>query len=611
MPGVEYVPGDYRVDDQEWQFVKSMETGQCYPVVDGVTDFYYPYAGLNELLRDRHPATTPSGRQRGFSAKTKIRFLGVLLAVWEGRGELFILIRMFRAFLAEHVIAHLAGFGNNDFTLPHDIPRLLPEQLAIAGPQPDVYSADLVRPYDNEWSKRGRVWSTGAPEDPYASANPRRSKKRARVSSSSSSSAGAPAASVKRARHSPAPAPVSRAVSRLRARVVAAVPVSIAHMQAARRARKKSVARAVKSKPQSVQLSRSKQAQSNKQGARKCNTRAQAKPSSGGGARAAAGGGGGLARRLAEEEDGGFGARQLEEERGAGFGARRLAPQSHPDSGVLFNAPFNDSRFLLVSSINSRGRELQGVVDDLYDSQVMQNPEEGIRMLQRWLKALHEGGDRAIARIRHDWGEPPLSAEYPRAAPIAPLASAAGGGGGVAYVSAQERAEYEARRDAARAERRALRAAAAVPAPAEGGGGGSAAGDNDGLLAAALAGAQDKRGRVYPKGVWDVDGFKKQTQVSAHPPSSSSTGGVERGLDSSLQPLLVSLSQILKEAVGQEEDREGNTDGSSSSDEMSANIAPPPSGPGMLKDPFSAPAGKGAAGRYTPTSPEDSPPPRS
>ena len=90
MPGVELVPGDYRVDDQEWQFVKCMKTGACYPVHNGIPDLSYEYAGLNELLAKRHPATTKSGRARGFSAKSKIRFLGVLLGVWEGRGKLFL-----------------------------------------------------------------------------------------------------------------------------------------------------------------------------------------------------------------------------------------------------------------------------------------------------------------------------------------------------------------------------------------------------------------------------------------------------------------------------------------------------------------------------------------
>lgn len=89
MPGVELVPGDYRVDDQEWRFVKCMTTGQCYPVHNGVPNLACAYAGLNELLSKRHPATAPSGRPRGFSAKSKIRFLGVLLGVWEGRGDRF------------------------------------------------------------------------------------------------------------------------------------------------------------------------------------------------------------------------------------------------------------------------------------------------------------------------------------------------------------------------------------------------------------------------------------------------------------------------------------------------------------------------------------------
>ena len=75
----------------------------------------------------------------------------------------------------------------------------------------------------------------------------------------------------------------------------------------------------------------------------------------------------------------------------------------------MFDAPFTEERYMLVRS-NSRQRELEGVVDDLFDSQVMQDPEEGIYMLQRWLKALYDGGIRAISRIRNDWGEPPLPA---------------------------------------------------------------------------------------------------------------------------------------------------------------------------------------------------------
>lgn len=90
------------------------------------------------------------------------------------------------------------------------------------------------------------------------------------------------------------------------------------------------------------------------------------------------------------------------------FGARLLVPRYQED-GVMFDAPFTEERYMLVRS-NSRQRELEGVVDDLFDSQVMQDPEEGIFMLQRWLKALYDGGIRAISHIRNDRGEPPLPA---------------------------------------------------------------------------------------------------------------------------------------------------------------------------------------------------------
>lgn len=96
MPGVKMVPGNYRVDEAEWEFAKCMETGQCYAVNDTVIDWTTSYSGLNQLLMRRHPAKTSSGRPRGFSAKSKIRFLGVLLGVWEGRGKIhsFVIVQI-------------------------------------------------------------------------------------------------------------------------------------------------------------------------------------------------------------------------------------------------------------------------------------------------------------------------------------------------------------------------------------------------------------------------------------------------------------------------------------------------------------------------------------
>jgi hypothetical protein len=88
--------------------------------------------------------------------------------------------------------------------------------------------------------------------------------------------------------------------------------------------------------------------------------------------------------------------------------SRKLVPRNHTDD-VLFDAPFTDYRYLLVSSSESRARELRRAVDKIYDEYVTANPENDIRMLQRWLRALHEGGDRAISRILQDWGESPVA----------------------------------------------------------------------------------------------------------------------------------------------------------------------------------------------------------
>lgn len=335
----------------------------------------------------------------------------------------------------------------------------------------------------------------------------------------------------------------------------------------------------------------------------------RALPSTGGRARAA-GGGGALQQ---EEED--------------GFGARRLVPQSHLESGMLFNAPFTDARFLLVSSINSRSRELQGVVDDLYDAQVMDHPEERIRMLQRWLKALYEGGDRAIARIRHDWGEPPLPAVDASAPPL--VGSAVGDAGGL--LSGAALAEYEARRDANRSSKRAARAGisvaeyeaqrdadrearsavqansqdvnvtgptrwpATVPDEAAAGGGRSLASPrHDEQFAASLVAEENssfsppkrKERKVYPKGVWDVSAFQR-AQVRRELPSlpapvQDRVAAIfhrERVLEreavhAGLRPVFMSLAQILREAGAYQED-------DSSPDEELGETAPPPSGPGQ------------------------------
>lgn len=361
-------------------------------------------------------------------------------------------------------------------------------------------------------------------------------------------------------------------------------------MQAARRARKKSVARAIAGNRSAGNNTRSKLSKSQSKGyickpPLKKNNKASVRKTASARAQPPASTGG-RAQHPAEGGD--------------GFGERLLAPQAPRPSGVLFDAPFTDARFFLVSSMNSRGRELQGVVDDLYDAQVMQNPEEGIRMYQRWLKALYEGGDRAIARIRHDWGEPPLPADYPRAPPLPSAPSPVRAGGGVAVITAQERAEYEARRDAAREERRSARAAAALVESA----GGGAALPPPAPVAAVVEDQQQavpEERPVYPKGVWDVPGFKRVMQVRRALPSFDAMSEVgdddddQQGLGMGLRTVLASLLQVLKEAGGQEE-RDDEDSASSSIEEQLEQTAPPPAGPGQL------------AGRYQPSTPDYSPP---
>ena len=288
MPTVELVPGDYWLDAQEWQFVQCMKTGQCYAVWDGVPDQSHAYAGLSQLLCERHPRESKSsGRQRTPYAKGKIRFLGVELTIWEKHGGCLFLWRIMCETDTNEEEEAAAGFGNDAFTLPHTIPRLTPAQLAIAGPQPAIYSSNRVFPYANAWSKRGRIWSKGAPEEP-----------------------------------SPLPTSTTRTRATKRASADSAAP--------------------------------------------KRRRRGHSPPPP------------------AEEED---------------------------KDGVLFDAPFTCARLLLVSHPSAMAssrhqRGLEGAVDALFDTEVARMEEERgrpihcIRMLQRWLRALSDGGDRAIARLR-------------------------------------------------------------------------------------------------------------------------------------------------------------------------------------------------------------------
>jgi hypothetical protein len=311
MPGVKMVPGNYRVDEAEWEFAKCMETGQCYAVNDTVIDWTTSYSGLNQLLMRRHPAKTSSGRPRGFSAKSKIRFLGVLLGVWEGRGK----NHPFSS-CNFNLIYFCAGFGKEDGSMPHDIPKLTPEQIAIAGPQPESYPQceDIV----------SRKQKRASSEDVSRQLRPRLAGK---------------------------PAAETRKSSLFGEQLVSSVGSGKSSLYAT------------------------------------------------GGKKLAS-----SVNRLAS---------------GKSFvPSRKLVPRNHKDD-VLFDAPFTDNRYLLVSGSESRGQELRGVVDDLYDAYVMSNPEDGIRMLQRWLRALHEGGDRAISRIREDWGEPPLAEGVPPSSSLA------------------------------------------------------------------------------------------------------------------------------------------------------------------------------------------------
>ena len=87
MPGVDLIPGEYRVDQVDWYFVKSQKTGHCYPVIDGEVIHDLKFSGIHEMMRERHPGYTPSGRPRGFSSPGMVRVLGVLLIKWRERGN--------------------------------------------------------------------------------------------------------------------------------------------------------------------------------------------------------------------------------------------------------------------------------------------------------------------------------------------------------------------------------------------------------------------------------------------------------------------------------------------------------------------------------------------
>lgn len=372
MPGQKLVPGDYRMDGQYWPFVKCMDTGRCYPVRDGTPDLTSPFSGLHELVRSCHAlGISSSGHPRSFSVKGVVRFLSVFLGVWEQRGKPIPFASPRQCPLSDHALYFFAGFGNDDFMLPHDIPRLTEQQLEVAGPQPDHYSPDLVFPCQH------------APPSPRAPVL----RKRACPVSQEVDRETAPDTVTKRAR--------SRATE---SRAQVEVQPSRTAGQAKKQLGNKRVTgmdtlipnsrhgkgRTGFSKPtfQQAELMRKRQFKPNPN------------PS-------------------------------WQPQQTGGFGARMLPPRSHPQSGVLFQADFTDSRFLLVSSADMRQRELEGVVDDLYDSQVMQHPDS-IRMLQRWLRAVYEGGDRAITRIRHDWGEPPLPAPLAFAPPLREPAAGAG-----------------------------------------------------------------------------------------------------------------------------------------------------------------------------------------
>jgi hypothetical protein len=96
MSTKKYFPGDYCVQGADYQFVLCKQTRLYYGSIDGEIDFSFSYASLHELLRDRHPAvTSTSGKQRAFSAKSKVRILNDLLTIWERRGECYALVFCF------------------------------------------------------------------------------------------------------------------------------------------------------------------------------------------------------------------------------------------------------------------------------------------------------------------------------------------------------------------------------------------------------------------------------------------------------------------------------------------------------------------------------------
>ena len=310
-----------------------------------------------------------------------------------------------------------AGYGNENFTLPHDIPVLTADQLAIAGPQPRVYTMDLLRALDRSPSpsrlggKRARDSGEGAAPSPAPSG------KRARPLRAAASEL--------------APKSKSRAVSsgggRAGSLARSEVSFSVEHMRSARRARKSTQASKQPPAPppvkgRSLTLSQylahvkggkkrktpaSARAQPSTGGrARVLKTpaSARAKPSTGGrareaklgGARASSSAGGRAGPRSKARSGGGSGAGGS----GAG-GGYPAADEEYEDlraKGILFRADFTNERF--IQTVMYPREADKAVTKLLEDQQVDQGyTRETYVRAREWYQAVVAGLDRMIVLV--------------------------------------------------------------------------------------------------------------------------------------------------------------------------------------------------------------------
>ena len=301
-----------------------------------------------------------------------------------------------------------AGYGFGGPLLPHEIPVLTPEQLAISGPQPRAYTMDLLCSL-------------------YRSPSPSPARgKRARDSGEGSASSPAPAG--KRARIGRAaasePAPPkskSRAVSsgggRAGSLADSGVSFSVEHMRSARRARKSTQGSKQPHAPtpikgRSLTLSQYLADVKSKSKKRKTPASARAQPSTGGRARVlktsasarAQPSTGGRARVLkvparTSSSAGGSAGPRSKARSGGGSGSGggyRAAEEEYEDlrgKGILFRADFTEQRFIQTVM---DPHTLPKTVDELLREQQMDHgyTVETYVRAREWFEAMVAGVER-------------------------------------------------------------------------------------------------------------------------------------------------------------------------------------------------------------------------